>query len=109
MLFAQFQWAKKNLLLPYVKKRMHQIGTNNVICKEIQRNHFFYVIYIKFSRPIVDDATIKLTVYQQTKSALSKGDFIGRAYVPLRDLNDYDRVHTKYGIIELINFSDNFY
>ncbi|CAF1029388.1 unnamed protein product [Rotaria magnacalcarata] len=46
--------------------------------------------------PIVDDAMIKLTIYHKNKSSLSKGDFIGRAYVSLRDLNDYDRVHTKW-------------
>ena len=46
-------------------------------------------------RPVVDDATIKLTVYHNTKNALSKGDFIGRAYVSIRDLQDYDRVHRK--------------
>ncbi|CAF1007989.1 unnamed protein product [Adineta ricciae] len=46
--------------------------------------------------PVVDDATIKLTVYHNSKSSLSKGDFIGRAYVPLRDLQDYDRVHTNW-------------
>ncbi|CAF0785128.1 unnamed protein product [Rotaria sordida] len=43
--------------------------------------------------PIVDDATIKLTVYHNNKSALSKGDFVGRTYVSLRDLQDYDQVH----------------
>ncbi|CAF1271716.1 unnamed protein product [Adineta steineri] len=43
--------------------------------------------------PIVDDATIKLTVFHNNKSSLSKGDFIGRAYVSLRDLQDYDHVH----------------
>ncbi len=46
-------------------------------------------------RPIVDDATIKLTVYHNTKNALSKGDFVGRAYVSLRDLQDYDHVHRR--------------
>ena len=46
-------------------------------------------------RPVADDATIKLTVYHQTKNALSKGDFIGRAYVSIRDLQDYDRVHRR--------------
>ncbi|CAF3635629.1 unnamed protein product [Rotaria socialis] len=46
--------------------------------------------------PIADDARIKLTIYHKNKSSLSKGDFIGRAYVSLRDLNDYDRVHTKW-------------
>ncbi|UJR10554.1 hypothetical protein I4U23_014754 [Adineta vaga] len=46
--------------------------------------------------PVVDDATIKLTVYHSNKSSLSKGDFIGRAYVPLRDLQDYDRIHTNW-------------
>ncbi|CAF1123458.1 unnamed protein product [Adineta ricciae] len=46
--------------------------------------------------PIVDDATIKLTVYHNTKNALSKGDFVGRTYVSLRDLQDYDRVHRRW-------------
>jgi hypothetical protein len=46
-------------------------------------------------RPIVDDATIKLTVYHKNKSSLSKGDLVGRAYVSLRDLQDYDHVHTR--------------
>ncbi|CAF0947963.1 unnamed protein product [Adineta ricciae] len=46
--------------------------------------------------PVVDDAIIKLTVYHNSKSSLSKGDFIGRAFVPLRDLQDYDRVHTNW-------------
>jgi hypothetical protein len=46
--------------------------------------------------PITDDATIKLTVYHNHKTALSKGDFIGRAYVSLRDLQDYDRVHRSW-------------
>ena len=49
----------------------------------------------QFSRPIADDAKIKLTVYHSNKNSLSKGDFVGRAYVSLRDLHDYDRVHTK--------------
>lgn len=46
-------------------------------------------------RAIVDDAKIKLTVYHRNKNALSKGDLIGRAYVSLRDLDDYDQVHNK--------------
>ena len=47
-------------------------------------------------RPIVDGNTpIKLTVYNNTKSSLSKGEFVGRAMISLRDLPDYDRVHTK--------------
>ncbi|CAF3835612.1 unnamed protein product [Adineta steineri] len=45
---------------------------------------------------IPDDATIKLTVYHNTKNALSKGDFVGRTYVSLRDLQDYDRVHRSW-------------
>ncbi|CAF2763627.1 unnamed protein product [Rotaria sp. Silwood2] len=45
---------------------------------------------------IVDDAIIKLTVYHNNKSALSKGDFIGRAYVSLRDLQDYDQIHRRW-------------
>ena len=44
--------------------------------------------------PIVDDAVIKLTVYHSTKSSLSKGDFVGRALVSLRDLQDYDHPQT---------------
>jgi len=74
-----------------VKKPLHQIGTNNVICKTKKNESFL----INCSRPIVDDATIKLTVYHNNKNSLSKGDFIGRAYVSLRDLQDYDRVHTR--------------
>ncbi|CAF3387770.1 unnamed protein product [Rotaria sp. Silwood1] len=46
--------------------------------------------------PIVDDATIKLTVYHNNKNALSKGDFIGRTYVSLRDLQDYDQIHRRW-------------
>jgi len=46
--------------------------------------------------PIVDDATIKLTVYHNNKNALSKGDFVGRTYVSLRDLHDYDHVHRSW-------------
>ncbi|CAF2780549.1 unnamed protein product [Rotaria sp. Silwood2] len=45
---------------------------------------------------IVDDAIIKLTIYHKNKNSLSKGDFIGRAYISLRDLDDYDHVHTKW-------------
>ncbi len=66
---------------------------NNVICKK--KSFLFLKILINCSRPIVDDATIKLTVYHNNKNSLSKGDFIGRAYVSLRDLQDYDRVHTR--------------
>lgn len=43
----------------------------------------------------MDDATIKLTVYHNNKSALSKGDFIGRAYISLRDLQDYDHIQRR--------------
>ncbi|CAF0760898.1 unnamed protein product [Rotaria sordida] len=46
--------------------------------------------------PIVDDARIKLTVYHKSKNSLSKENFIGRAYISLRDLHDYDRVHTNW-------------
>lgn len=55
----------------------------------------FLFFFTNFFRPITDDATIKLTVYHKTKSSLSKGDFLGRAYVSLRGLEDYDRIHTK--------------
>ena len=48
-----------------------------------------------FIGAIADDATIKLTVYHNTKNALSKGDFVGRAFVSLRDLQDYDHVHRR--------------
>ncbi len=57
-----------------------------------------HVLYLNRNcfRPIVDgDTPIKLTIYHKNKSSLSKGDFIGRALVSLRDLPDYDRVHTK--------------
>ncbi|CAM4862381.1 unnamed protein product [Rotaria socialis] len=43
--------------------------------------------------PIAEDSIIKLTVYHNNKNALSKGDFVGRVYVSLRDLQDYDHVH----------------
>ena len=93
MLFVQYLWEKKNLLLLYEKKLDHLNGKNNVICKKTKRN---ITDSIKnFHRAIVDDATIKLTVYHNTKNALSKGDFVGRVYVSLRDLHDYDRVHRR--------------
>jgi hypothetical protein len=50
---------------------------------------------MKLFRAIVDDATIKLTVYHKNKNSLSKGDFVGRTYVSLRDLNDYDHVNRR--------------
>lgn len=59
-----------------------------------KRIRFVSLFFLVF-RPIVDDATIKLTVYHNNKNALSKGDFIGRAYISLRDLQDYDHVHRK--------------
>ncbi|CAF3351986.1 unnamed protein product [Rotaria sp. Silwood1] len=46
--------------------------------------------------PIIDDARIKLTIYHKNKNSLSNGDFIGRTYVSLRDLDDYDRVHSNW-------------
>ena len=47
-------------------------------------------------------------MYHNSKSALSKGEFIGRAYVSLRDLQDYDRVHTKYTLSHAQNSLDRF-
>ncbi|CAF0860800.1 unnamed protein product [Didymodactylos carnosus] len=46
--------------------------------------------------PISEDAVVKITVYHQHKTALSKGDFIGRTYITLRDLQDYERVHKNW-------------
>ena len=76
-----------------MKNQRHLNGTNNAICKE-QKVQFF-IESIEFFRAIVDDATVKLTVYHNNSSSFSKGDFIGRAYVVLRDLHDYDQIHTK--------------
>ena len=53
-------------------------------------------VFSLLHRPIADEATIKLTVYHNNKNALTKGDFVGRAYVSLRDLQDYDRVHRRF-------------
>jgi hypothetical protein len=63
------------------------------------KDFFFFNWNQIFFRPITDDPIIKLTVYDHTKPknplSLSEGEFIGRAYVSLRDLQDYDRIHTK--------------
>ncbi|CAF0863997.1 unnamed protein product [Didymodactylos carnosus] len=46
--------------------------------------------------PISEDAVVKITVYHQHETVLSKGDFISRAYITLRNLQDYERAYKSW-------------
>ncbi|CAF1291993.1 unnamed protein product, partial [Didymodactylos carnosus] len=56
--------------------------------------------------PISEDAVVKITVYHKHKTALSNEDFIGRIYINLRDLQDYEKVHTNW--YKLVNKDGKF-